>query len=78
MRLLKVGGVFAVGVVLSGCGAAPHVIADRQDYLAEATRQYPGEGKERVLAAAEAIIKTSDPNNVDMRYTGNGFTALRR
>ena len=70
--------IFAGLLFLAGCGAAPYKISDRQDYLAEATRVYAGETKERVLQAAETILKTSDPANIDMRYTGNGFTALRR
>ena len=58
--------------------AAPYKIANRDDYLAEATRIYPSEQKERVIRAAETIIKISDPDDVDMRYVNNGFTALRR
>jgi hypothetical protein len=76
MRGVLIAG--AMALVLAACGAAPPQIMDRQDYLAEATRIYQHESKERVLEAAEAIIRTSDPQNVDMRYTDDGFTAIRR
>lgn len=69
--------VSALALTLGGCGTAPVQINDRSDYLAEATRLYQNEDKERVIRAAETIIKTSDPTHVDMRYEGNGFTALR-
>jgi hypothetical protein len=68
-----------VGVFLvAGCGVAPVQIMDRGDYLAEGTRLYPNESKERVIQAAETILKTSDPTKIDMRYVNDGFTALRR
>ena len=69
----------AIGALaLAGCGHAPVQINDRQDYLAEATRMYPGEQKERVIQAAETILKSSDPGKLDMRYTGKGFVGLRQ
>jgi hypothetical protein len=63
---------------LGACAAAPQKIVDRSDFLAEATRVYPNETSERVIDAAQAVIKQSDPNNVEFRNTLNGFTALRR
>jgi hypothetical protein len=63
---------------LSGCGTAPHRIVDRDDFLAEATRHYKGESRERVIRAAETVIKMSDPEDVEMRYTAQGFVALRK
>jgi hypothetical protein len=63
--------------ILSGC-AAPHQVRDRDDYLAEATRVYPGESRERVLKAAETVLKLSDPTDFEFRYTLTGFTGLRR
>ena len=75
MRILAI----AIGALtLAGCGHAPIQITDRQDYLAEATRTYPGEQKERVIQAAETILKSSDPGKLDMRYTGKGFVGLRQ
>lgn len=68
--------LLAVGV--SGCAFAPHQIIDRDDYLAEATRTYKGEDRERVIRAAETVLKQSDPDNIEMRYTPNGFQALRK
>src|SRR3954469_15865342 len=65
------------GLVLTGC-AAPHQIRDRSDYLAEGTRTYQNENRERVIAAAELVLKTSDPSDFEFRYAQAGFTGLRR
>lgn len=67
----------ALLLVAFGC-AQPAQIRDRSGYLAEASRAYPGEDKERLISAAEAILRQSDPNNIDVRYSPDGFTALRR
>jgi hypothetical protein len=75
MRLL---GIVALGAALTGCAAAPHQVRDRDDYLAEATRVFPGETRERVLKAAETVLKISDPADFEFRYTLTGFTGLRR
>ena len=75
MRLVPIAGFC---LFLTACGHAPVQINDRQDYLAEATRTYQKQGKERIIQAAETILKTSDPNKFDMRYTGGGFVGLRK
>lgn len=67
-----------LAVLLAGCATAPHQVRDRDDYLAEATRIYPGESRERVLKAAETVLKLSDPADFEFRYTLAGFTGLRR
>lgn len=75
----KARGAIGVAVltVLGGC-AAPHQIVDRSDFLAEATREYPGETKERVIRAAETVLRISDPTDFEFRYNLNGFEGLRR
>jgi hypothetical protein len=75
MRIL---GIVVLGGALAGCAAAPHQVRDRDDYLAEATRVFPGETRERVLKAAETVLKISDPADFEFRYTLTGFTGLRR
>lgn len=69
--------VFLSSMVLGAC-AAPHRIIDRDDYLAEATRSFPSQDRERVIRAAEAVLKQSDPDDWEFRYTAEGFTGLRR
>lgn len=66
-------GVTAVG----GC-SAPHQIRDRSDFLAEATRTYQGETRERLVTAAERVLKQSDPADFEFRHSIAGFTGLRR
>lgn len=75
MRMI---GIVALGATLFGCAAAPHQVRDRDDYLAEATRIFPGETRERVLKAAETVLRISDPTDFEFRYTLTGFTGLRR
>jgi hypothetical protein len=67
-----------VCLVLTGCASAPHEVRDRDDYLAEASRVYPAETRERVLRAAETVLRISDPNDFEFRYTLTGFVGLRR
>ena len=50
---MRVLGIVALSAALVGCAAAPHQVRDRDDYLAEAIRVFPGETRERVLKAAE-------------------------
>jgi hypothetical protein len=77
----KTIGALGVAVVtlaaLGGC-AAPHQITDRSDFLAEGTREYAGETKERVIKAAETVLRISDPSDFEFRYNLNGFEGLRR
>lgn len=64
-------------VALSACNST-HKIIDRDDFLAEGTRRYSGEDRERIIRAAEIVIKHSDPEDVEIRYSASGFTALRK
>jgi hypothetical protein len=68
----------ALAATLAGCAATPHQVRDRDDYLAEASRVFPGENRERVLKAAETVLRISDPTDFEFRYTLTGFTGLRR
>ena len=61
---------------LMGCASEPKIV-DRQSYLAEATRRYPGETRERVIAAAQTVLRQSEPRNFEFRDRLNGFTGLR-
>jgi hypothetical protein len=75
---MRLFGIVALCAALGGCAAAPHQVRDRDDYLAEATRVFPGETRERVLKAAETVLRISDPADFEFRYTLTGFTGLRR
>ena len=75
---MRVLGIVALSAALVGCAAAPHQVRDRDDYLAEAIRVFPGETRERVLKAAETVLRISDPADFEFRYTLTGFTGLRR
>jgi hypothetical protein len=71
--------IFAIGLgLLSVSCSAPHQIVNREDFLAEAIRRYSGESRERVIRAAETVLRISDPKDWDFRYTLNGFVGLRR
>jgi hypothetical protein len=56
----------------------PPQISDRSDFLAEATRTFPGETTERVILAAQRVLDQSDPKYFEFRNTLNGFSGLRR
>jgi len=76
---MRANWMAALGAALMLCGCAqPHKIEDRQDYVAEATRSFPGETRERVISAAQTVLKNSDAPDFDFRYTIDGFVGLRR
>lgn len=68
-------GVAAMG--LAGCVSAPKV-ESHAEWLAEATRTYAGEAPERVIAAAEAVLRHADPGDFTFDYRLGGFRAERR
>lgn len=76
MGLKKVGAVAVLAACLGACVA--HQIRDRDDFLAEGVRTYPGESRERVLQAARTVLQISDPDDFEFRDTLTGFTGLRR
>lgn len=77
--LARAGALSATSIlfVLAGCSTPPK-IADRADYLAEGTRVYQGETRERVIQAAETILKISDPEDFEFRHQPSGFTGYRK
>jgi hypothetical protein len=77
MRGHLIGAAIAA-LLLSGCASAPHQITDREDFVAEGTREFKGETAERVIKAAEIVLKTSDPSDFEFRYNLDGFEGLRR
>jgi hypothetical protein len=64
-------------LVLSGC-MRPERTTSHADWLKEATRTWHGETKARVIAAAEAVLKHSDPKDFTFEYSKSGFSARRR
>lgn len=76
MRLAVKMALFAGVLAVAGCTTPPK-IADRNDYLAEGTRTYTGETRERVIRAAETLLKTADPGDFEFRHQANGFTGYR-
>jgi len=74
---IQVAAALSGALLLAAC-AQPHKIEDRQDYVAEATRNFPGETRERVIAAAQTVLKQSDAPDFDFRFTLDGFVGLRR
>lgn len=75
---MRVMFVVACALALAGCGTAAHQIRNRSDFIAEGTRTYQGETRERVIQAAEIVLKLSDPKDFEFRHNAAGFTGLRR
>ena len=74
---MRLSLLIAAAIALGSC-AAPHQIRDRSDFLAEAQKDFPGETRERLISAAETVLKISDPDDFEFRHTMTGFTGLRR
>jgi hypothetical protein len=64
-------------LLLSAC-ARPERTTSHADWMREATRVWPGETKARVIAAAEAVVKHSDPRDIQVEYSKQGFVARRK
>ncbi len=73
MRIL---GIFLL-LTLAAC-ARPERTTSHADWMREATRIWPGETKARVIAAAEAVVKHSDPRDIQVEYSKQGFVARRK
>jgi hypothetical protein len=69
--------IVATVLVLSAC-ARPERTTSHADWMREATRVWPGETKARVIAAAEAVVKQSDPRDIQVEYSRQGFVARRK
>lgn len=69
-------GALALGVALAGCNQTAQV-NDRASFLTEATRVFPGETRERVIIAAETVLKQSDPADFDFQHSMRGFVGSR-
>ncbi len=69
--------VLLLPILLSACAKAERVTS-HADWMREATRVWPGESKARVIAAAEAVVRQSDPRDIQFEYSRQGFVARRK
>ena len=69
-------GACLAALILGGCNS--HQIVDRSDFIAEGTRNYSNEPRERIIEAARIVLRHSDPTDFEFRDTLTGFTGLRR
>ena len=69
--------ILLLPILLSACARAERVTS-HADWMREATRVWPGETKARVIAAAEAVVKQSDPRDIQIEYSRQGFVARRK
>jgi hypothetical protein len=69
--------VFLLVFLVAGCARAERP-TNHADWLKEATRRWQGESKARVIAAAEAVVKHSDPRDITVEYNRSGFVARRK
>lgn len=77
---MRIGrGVLAVlGAAMSLCGCAREPkISDRQTAMVEASRTFSGETRERVIEAAEKVLRASDPDDFEFSERLNGFEGRR-
>ncbi|MDO9413882.1 MAG: hypothetical protein Q7T81_15040 [Pseudolabrys sp.] len=67
--------LLAGALTLSACTGMDTTVNDRNEYLAVQTRLYKGEGRERLLQAAEAVVRAS--GNYEFEFGLNGFSARK-
>ncbi len=69
--------ILLLPILLAACARAERVTS-HAEWMREATRVWPGETKARVIAAAEAVLKHSDPRDIQLEYSRQGFVARRK
>ncbi|MFM9974588.1 MAG: hypothetical protein ACKVON_08450 [Beijerinckiaceae bacterium] len=69
--------VIALAFLTIACSRGERAV-NHADWLKESTRIWPGESKARVIAAAEAVVKHSDPGDISVEYNRSGFVARRK
>jgi hypothetical protein len=76
---MRRGAVAGAGLALglAACVSTPKV-ENHGQWLEEATRSYAREAPERVIAAAEAVLRHADPGDLAFEYRIGGFTAQRK
>jgi hypothetical protein len=77
MAAMRLPAFLTIACLLAAC-ARPERTTNHADWLREATRVWPGESKARVIAAAEAVVKHSDPRDIKVEYSKQGFVARRK
>jgi hypothetical protein len=75
--MFQMWAIVAAMLVLPAC-AMPERTMSHAAWMQEATRIWPGETKARVIAAAEAVVKQSDPRDIQLEYSRQGFVARRK
>lgn len=77
-RVTAAAALLAISATLTACASSTPQIEDRSAFMAEGARDYTGESPERVIQAAQAVLKLSDPKDFYFTNNLNGFTGLRR
>jgi len=75
---MRLFGVLLIAIVagISGCAVQRQPMG-RDEWVATTTRAYDGITKERVLQAAERLLRLADGNDFVIAYSDDGFSATR-
>jgi hypothetical protein len=74
---MRFPAILALALLTAACARGERTL-NHADWLKESTRIWPGENKARVIAAAEAVVKHSDPGDIAIEYNRSGFVARRK
>jgi len=62
---------------LAACNTTPDLLLDEAAFTSATTRRFPGETRERIVRAAEAVLRQADPNRQITTRT-EGFASFRQ
>lgn len=62
---------------LAACNTTPDLLLDEAAFTSATTRRFPGETRERIVRAAEAVLRQSDPSRQITTRT-EGFASFRQ
>lgn len=64
-------------LVLGACKTTPDLLLDEAAFTSTTTRRFPGETRERIVQAAEAVLRQSDPTRQITTRT-EGFASFKQ
>lgn len=69
--------VAMIVLMLTGCAVQPPKQLSRDEWIATTNRIYPDVDKDKLIAAAEKVLRLVDGDDFAIQHTNEGFNAVR-
>jgi hypothetical protein len=77
LRSTALGALACVALSLAACNTTPDLLLDEAAFTSATSRRFPGETRERIVRAAESVLRQSDPGRQITTRT-EGFASFRQ